>query len=442
MIINNNFIKPLYILYILFLTISLEANYELTNGHRELSKIDTMPKNHIDDSKVIPQDLTYYAKQVNNEHAVNMRLFKELYFNPWTINKLEIEPKYIGWERAFIKNKPIYTEDRVEIEPKLYNRWIHNAQYSKIDTERKYAITTISTNLKTLPTTTSYYRDPNKTGEGFPFDYNQNSSLHINIPLYISHYSYDGKWAYVKASYAFGWIKIEDIALVDEDFIKRFKNMKLSVTTKDNIQLNLDDKKFSIVKLGSIFPKDINSIYVSSSNIMGKATLKPLQLKSKSFLADMPLKFNSQNVAKIAQEFYGEPYGWGGGYECRDCSTTTRDFFTPFGIFLQRNSTKQAKDGISTDIKRLSKDRKKKAIVEIAQPFKSLLYTKGHVMLYLGDNNGEPVIMHTYWGVRKNDGTKHITGRTIISTTEPGAELPNVKEKAKLINTIKAIVNF
>ena len=50
--------------------------------------------------------------------------------------------------------------------------------------------------------------------------------------------------------------------------------------------------------------------------------------------------------------------------------------------------------------------------------------------------------MHTYWGIRKKDRTKLITGRTIITTTEPGKERTDIREKSKLINTLKTIVNF
>jgi hypothetical protein len=50
--------------------------------------------------------------------------------------------------------------------------------------------------------------------------------------------------------------------------------------------------------------------------------------------------------------------------------------------------------------------------------------------------------MHTYWGVRKNDGTKLITGRTIITSTEPGKERSDVREGSKLINTLKSIILF
>ncbi len=113
-----------------------------------------------------------------------------------------------------------------------------------------------------------------------------------------------------------------------------------------------------------------------------------------------------------------------------------------FGIFLRRNSSKQAQDGQSVFIKGLPKQAKKKRIIREAEPFRSLLYVPGHIVLYLGEYKGEPVIMHTYWGIRKNDGTKLITGRTIITTTEPGKERRDVKEKSKLINTLKTIVKF
>jgi hypothetical protein len=60
----------------------------------------------------------------------------------------------------------------------------------------------------------------------------------------------------------------------------------------------------------------------------------------------------------------------------------------------------------------------------------------------VGQFNGEPGILHTYWGSRKNDGTKLITGRTIITTTEPGKERRDIREGSKLINTLKMIVKF
>ena len=428
----------------------LLADYTLKADHRHKSKIDHMPKAVVADMKTIPQDPAYYAKQIRPLSKASQqkmdRDFNEKYFKPWEMTKLDIPSKDFGWEIRFITKKPIYHENGTPIPPSVYHRWIDNAQYDQIDTKRYRAITVKHTDVKALPTSQSFYRDPKKTGEGFPFDYNQNSSLHINVPLYISHFSRDKRWAFVRASYSFGWVRVSDLALVSSSFIKKFKNNTYAMVIKDNLRLyDEHNRSVSIVKLGALFPidpKDNKSYLAAKRDNKGHAHIEKVHPKSAHIIAKKPLPFTPQNVAILAREFYGEPYGWGGGYECRDCSATTRDFLGAFGIFLHRNSSKQAKDGTQIKIKNWPKWYKKRFINENANPFRSLLYVPGHIVLYLGQYKGEPVIMHTYWGIRKKDGTKLVTGRTIISTTEPGKERKDVKERAKLINTLRTIVNF
>jgi hypothetical protein len=435
-------------LFILITTIAM-GDYTLEVSKRAKSRIDHLPKGKVADMWRIPQNPAYYAKQIVpfSKHEVyqNFKRFKKLYFMPWSLHSLDIPPQDFGWEVRFVTKKPIYKENGKIIPSYIYKRWIANAQMQKQDSVGAYAITIRHTDVKAFPTSSKFYRDPRRVGEGFPFDYNQNSSLHINVPLYISHYSKDHRWAFVRASYSFGWVKVQDIALVDRKFIRHFKIGLYAMSIKDNLRL-YDNKHHpvSLVKLGALFPYSSvsNSYFVATKGYMGKAKIKKIKIKHKNIIAKIPLPFTSKNVAKIAKEFYGEPYGWGGGYECRDCSATTRDFMGVFGVFLHRNSSKQAKDGTQVYIKGLSKAKKKRAIIQNAKPFRSLLYVPGHIVLYLGKYKNEPVIMHTYWGIRKNDGSKLITARTIITTTEPGAERKDVKEKSKLINTLKYIVNF
>ena len=438
--------------FFILLSLSLSplfADYTLKEGKRFRSKIDHMPKGVVADMKKIPQDPAFYARQIKRfSKAKQKRLdrdFNKKYFQPWELEKLDIPKKDFGWEVRFVTKKPIYRENGRVIPSYVYKKWIRNAQMDKVDTKRYRAITIRHTNVKALPTSASFYRDPKRVGEGFPFDYNQNSALHINVPLYISHFSRDRRWAFVRASYSFGWVKITDLALVDGNFIKKFKNGTYAMTIKDNLRL-YDDKSraYSIVKLGALFPisRESQSYLTARRNAKGQARIHKVKALKKGLIAKKPLPFTPKNVAMLAREFYGEPYGWGGGYECRDCSATTRDFLGAFGIFLRRNSSKQAKDGKSIYIKGLPKQAKKKKIIREAEPFRSLLYVPGHIVLYLGQYKGEPVIMHTYWGIRKNDGTKLITARTIITTTEPGKERKDIREKSKLINTLKTIVKF
>ncbi len=437
------------ILLILLLSFqSVEAAYLLKESKRVKSKIDRMPKAKVADMRNIPQNPAYYASAVKpfskDKQAKLDKEYNKKYFKPWQLSKLDIPQEDFGWEVRFITKKPIYREKGSIIAPAIYNRWIDNAQYEQLNTKKYKAITVRRTNVKALPTDSAYYRDPRKTGEGFPFDYNQNSALHINIPLIISHFSKDRRWAFVQASYSFGWVKVGDLALVSRDFIKTFKNGRYAMSIKDNLRLFNGKKDVSIVKLGALFPiaKDGKHYLVASRDKKGRAHIEKVIATSPNIIAKKPLPFTPTNVAMLAKEFYGEPYGWGGSYECRDCSATTRDFLGLFGIFLRRNSSKQAHDGESISIKGLKKAIKKKKIIADAEPFRSLLYVPGHIVLYLGQHKGEPVIMHTYWGIRKNDRTKLITGRTIITSTEPGKERTDIREKSKLINTLKTIVNF
>ena len=440
--------KLTLLLLFLFTFSNLNAAYILKEGKRQKSKIDRMPKGVIADMKRIPQDPSFYANQIkpfstSKQQSLDKK-FNKKYFKPWDLKKLDIPKKDFGWEIRFVTKKPIYRAKGSVISSKVYKKWIANADYNNVDSKKYKAITIRRTNVKALPTSSPFFRDPKKTGEGFPFDYNQNSALHINIPLYISHFSKDKRWAFVRASYAFGWVKVEDLALVNNDFIKTFKNDNYAMIIKDNLRLYDDKRKISIVKVGALFPfsKNGKQYLVASRDKKGRAHIEKVFVRKKSFIAKKPLPFTPKNVSLLAKEFYGEPYGWGGSYECRDCSATTRDFLGAFGIFLRRNSSKQVKDGSNINIKGLSKAKKKKKIIKDAEPFRSLLHVPGHIVLYMGQYKGEPVIMHTYWGIRKNDGTKLITGRTIITTTEPGKERADVREGSKLINTLKTIVKF
>jgi len=429
---------------------TLYASYTLKVSQRSKSRIDRMPKAKVADMHKIPQNPAYYAKQIKpmskSKQKKLDREFNIKYFKPWTLKRVDIPKKDFGWETRFVTKKKIYKANGKVIPSYIYNKWIRNAQMDKVDTKRYYAITIRRTDVKALPTSTSFYRDPKKTGEGFPFDYNQNSALHINVPLFISHYSKDRRWAFVRASYSFGWVKISDLALTSKSFIEKFKTGSYAMTIRDNLRL-YDEKNNpkSIVKLGSLFPiaKNNSGYLTVKRSSLGHAMIHSVKVKNTNIIAKKPLAFTSKNVALLAKEFYGEPYGWGGSYECRDCSATTRDFLGPFGIFLRRNSSKQALDGTSTTyIKGMKKSAKKRKIIQNAEPFRSLLHVPGHIVLYLGQYKGEPVIMHTYWGIRKNNGSKLITGRTIITTTEPGKERRDIREKSKLINTLKNIIHF
>jgi cell wall-associated NlpC family hydrolase len=133
----------------------------------------------------------------------------------------------------------------------------------------------------------------------------------------------------------------------------------------------------------------------------------------------------SENLATVASSLLGLPYGWGGLFENRDCSSAIRDLFMPFGLWLPRNSREQAVAGSVTKLSNLGEDQKAQLILEEAVPFATLLQKKGHIALYVGHSDGYPVVLHSVWDLtvkrRKGETRKHF-GRIVLSRLRPSSE--------------------
>ncbi|HON59138.1 MAG TPA: SH3 domain-containing protein [Smithella sp.] len=325
-----------------------------------------------------------------------------------------------------------------------------NAALDNYPKAMERAITIRQTNLRMLPTNRPHFYKPGGDIEGWPFDNLQISSVPTNTPVLICHLSEDKSWALVETSFAFGWVPVEDIARADENFRRTWECGRYGVVIKDKTTILDEGGKFSIrTSVGQIFPlvgetEGMMEILIAAADENGNAVIKRTRV-SPRVVAAKPLPFTYSNAVNIANEFIDEPYGWGGLYGNRDCSAMTRDFFAPFGIWLPRHSADQAKTvGSFIDLQNLDPQEKEKIIVEKGVPYLSLLWRKGHVMLYIGAPNGRPLIFHNVWGLKIRDcrgreGRK-IIGKAVITSLYPGAELPQLdRNDGLLINKIAAL---
>ncbi len=441
-------IITIFFLLIIF-NFLLLAETVLSIGERPKTQIDYMDKNDIKDTINIKQDTTPFTKFItstmsNEEQLEYDREYNEKFFSPWFQGSINLSIGQRTWQFKYAKERT-YRSDGELIPKTWYNYVISNSNFKNSDSLNIPAITIRHTDLRLFPSSRGIYYDPTRAGEGFPFDYNQNSSVHINTPIIISHYSKDKLWVYAQTAFASGWIKTEDIAFVNSSFQEQFKNGNYAITVRDNLKLSDENGEISLVKMGSIFPIDpkTKKYLIAKKDEKGFARIEKVTVNDIDIISPKPIKFNQFNLAYISKQLVGEPYGWGGKEKCRDCSALTRDFFAPFGVYLPRNSRQQAKNGAEfISISGLDEKSKKETILSYAKPFRSLLFVPGHIMLYLGQKNGEPIILHNYWGVRLNDGSKKVMGRAIITTTKPGAELKDIRKRSMLINTLTGIVNF
>lgn len=410
----------------------------------------TKEPHSIADVQNYAQEATPYLNQVPKiDYYTQVLLDKEFdkkYFKPWHIQSPLFTKKQAMWGHGYAK-KTMYGDNHKIIGPEWFKAQIHNSNFDAFNQVAKKAITVRNSALRVFPSQSKMFYNPKIAGQGFPFDYNQNSGIKINSPLHISHYSKDKAWAFVQSSFTTGWIKVDDIALVSSKIRNLFENGNYYVAVKDNFPIYKNGLFKDYIKLGTVFPKSkYKGKFLTISKGMSLNGFITTIKVDPSFVNKKPLKLNQKNVKQVFNELINEPYGWGELLNHRDCSALTRDFVAPFGIYLERNSKAQISLGKFHSIKKLNDDEKKAYITKNAVPFLSLIYLKGHIMLYIGEQNGEPLAFHNVWGVKtlneNNEIGRFIIGRAVVTTLQPGKELPHYYGKKSILNKIIGISNI
>ena len=397
-----------------------------------------------DIEKIELTDIKIEEKKANdnfmNQNEEAYKLLKK-HFSPWSQEEVSYSQIEAMWGLNY-KLREVYLENYKKASLDWFAKQEENANFENYNTLKKKAITLKNTNVRVLPTNQPMFFKPTKPGEGFPFDYNQNSLLKINSPVIVSHLSKDKAWAYAQASSFGGWINISDIAFVDEKFINEFKTNDYFIAKKEKFPLYENGFR-EYIKVGTIFPKKDDKYIVAKKVQNQKANISLVDIKDEEVSA-FPIKYNTKNRIKIAKQLLNEPYGWGGLLNNRDCSSFTKDFFAPFGKYLERNSKAQTKNGLYKDMSKLSNKEKKLFLMKYGVPFSTLVYLKGHIMLYVGIKDNEPLVMHNVWSVKLKDSNgdeyRHIIGKAIITPLDMGRELKDFDEDKSILKKIQGLV--
>ena len=398
----------------------------------------------IESTQTKTSDIELLASTANDDSIDSTKASKDFfdkYFKPWNASKVSFPKIEAIWGHSY-KSKKIYLENHKLATKDWFDKQIINSNFDDYNTLTKKAIMLKNTNIRVLPTNSPMFYDPTQPGEGFPFDYNQNSAIKINTPIMVSHLSKDRAWAYVESGNVGGWVEIGTIAFVDKKFIQEFKTSDYFISVKEKFPI-YDPIFREYVKVATIFPKKNNKYLIAKKDDNQNAIISYVYLNDDEVEA-MPLAFNSANRVRILNQLLDEPYGWGGLLNNRDCSSFTQDFFAPFGKFLHRNSKSQTTNGKLLDVSQLSLEEKKDYIKKHGVPFSTLVYLKGHIMLYVGVKNNEPLVVHNIWSVRLKNSSgvkyRHIIGKATITTLEPGKEMQDFDEDNNILKKVTGIV--
>jgi cell wall-associated NlpC family hydrolase len=140
----------------------------------------------------------------------------------------------------------------------------------------------------------------------------------------------------------------------------------------------------------------------------GKLQFTPALLQKNTDTASDYLPLTPANIIGQAFKFLGERYGWGHAYDGRDCSGFVSDVYRSMGVQMPRDTSKQS---ISPALEhRLFTDKdSREARIKAAHALQvgDLVYIPGHVMLVIGQRDGQPYVIHDVGGMsyRKADGS-------------------------------------
>ncbi|MDD2790523.1 MAG: SH3 domain-containing protein [Sulfurimonas sp.] len=392
--------------------------------------------------EVYTKDINFTASPLEIQER-----FERAYFRVWNIEKQSTFLEEVKWPFRSYTPKNSYGENLQPHTQSFFDLMYENSNFDDFSTLNKRAVTLYRLDLRLFPTNTPLLHDPSLAGEGFPFDYLQNSSVHANKPLFVSHYSKDKEWVYVFSSFASGWVKTNQIAFLDKIYTDLWQNAQQVFLTEDNIALHDEEGNFLFKsKIGMMLAlideddENYTLLAVSSYKISEPQFVKTKI--SKAFAHKEKLDFTSENLNKIVGQLALSHYGWGGMHEQRDCSSMMRDLFAPFGVWLPRNSYSQSRVGQVISFEGMSDEEKIQTIKEKGIPFKTLLYRKGHIVLYVGTVADEIVIFHDTWGIRTlKDGVEGrvVIGRAIFSSLYLGEEQKYFDTNATMLKSFKSM---
>ncbi len=392
------------------------------------------------DLRLYPQAFENYTSMYKENKTQDVSKFEKHYFEPWHYEKAPYTLEKILWPyHSYTKGK-VYGATLKPVEKSWFDAIKKESNFESFDTLKRYALTRSFGHLRNFPTNKPLFRDPHRAGEGFPFDYNQNSGIHANEPIYLSHYSKKADWIYAFSSYASGWLHVNNIQDIKEQDREAWEHSKHIYITQDNIPLYDKEKHYLLdARIGMLLPlisEDTTHYQVLLAKDFSKTSIP----KTKASLN--PIALNAQNINRIGDALLNQDYGWGGVFEDRDCSSMLRDFYIPFGIWLPRNSSQQAKIGKVVSLKNYDNSAKIMRITKEAIPFETLLYKQGHIMLYLGIYNGKIMIFHNTWGIKtisfSGKEGRHIVGKSVISSLSLGKEFDNYDFSSNMLSKLKS----
>ncbi len=384
----------------------LNAEYwidKLQDGDKVIMKLDDIEKFNLRNTELVSE-------------VYNLRSYK---------NKLAQEELKGFIQEYSIPEKVMYDVEGKEIQRTFYEDIIENTNINAITkiNDVKYGITVKNTSLRSFPTSKAIF----KASDDVEFDRFQETGCQAVEPVLVLHISKDRKWYFIQMYNYRGWVRVCDIALARdrEEVLNYLDSKEYIVITGDfaYTQHNPHELGVSYLRLdmGTRIPLGEDNIdTVGNQSVLGNYVVKypvrdadgKMQLKHAlmSKAQDISigyLPYTRANILKQVFKLFGHRYGWGDSFDGRDCSSTLMYVYKTFGFRLPRNGNEQESGtGISYRFNENSTIEDRKQIFDKVLPGAGI-FMSGHVMMYIGRDNGEHYMIHCFYGIGEKAGDEY-----------------------------------
>ena len=311
-----------------------------------------------------------------------------------------------------------YREKDERVEEHDYDRYTASLDLVRLpDTITvRFGMVVARTAMRTWPTDDVVYT----SRDTIDLDRFQENGLFPSDAIAVLHDSADGKWCFAQSYNYAAWVKKDHIAFGERDEVLAYRqadpflviagnrattNFSPTTPAVSEVQLEMG------ARLPLIDPEDVN--HDVDGQHPGASYIVRLPVRSEKGALEFRhaliarnqdvhvgyMPYTRRNVLHQAFKFLGERYGWGHSYNARDCTGLVLEVFKTFGFVLPRNSKQQGHSGIGANVRfPIDAPAEEKLAALSGADVGDLLYSTGHVMLYLGCLDDEHYVIHDLTG--------------------------------------------
>ncbi len=373
--------------------------------------------------------------------ARNARLLREdasmhdLAALPATLSRAQVA----GWidDLAPPPTRQLWDEAGTQVPKATLDAIVGNRALAAIPANQptRYGMAVERAALRAFPTALRVFSTQGETD----IDRFQESALFPGDPVAIIHASADRQWLFVVSPRYAAWVEAKAIAEGARANVLGYgarAPYRVITGAKPRTVFTREEPRVSELQLdmGTRVPladaapdKPVNGMHPYTAWILdlpvrnadGSLAFAPALLQKNAGSSADYLPLTRANLIRQAFKFLGERYGWGHSYNGRDCSGFVSEIYRSMGVQLPRNTGDQAKSPVFARTGFEPGDARDKRMAAVkALQVGDLIYIPGHVMMYIGDIDGRPYVIHdtnggSYLGADGKAHSMHLNGVSV-----------------------------